>query len=175
MDVVREGFDCVLRVGPVADSGLVARPLGQMQMVNCASPGYLRAHGVPVSLTDLAQHQLVHYATTLGAPAGGFEYVDGAQDRSVLMAGAVTVSRAEAHTAACLAGLCLIQVPLLGVQGLLAQGRLVQVLDAWPAHPMPPTLLYAHRRNLSRRVRVVMDWLAGVLADHLAQQETPAG
>ena len=173
VDVVREGFDCVLRVGPVTDSGLVARPLGQMQMVNCASPGYLRAHGVPLTLQDLSQHRLVHYATTLGAPPSGFDHMDGALDRSLPMAGAVTVSSAEAYTAACLAGLGLIQVPLLGVQELLAQGRLVRVLDAWPARPMPLTLLYAHRRNLSKRVRVVMDWLAGVLADHLAQQESP--
>jgi DNA-binding transcriptional LysR family regulator len=161
VDVVREGFDCVLRVGPV----------GQMQMVNCASPGYLQAHGVPMTLADLAQHRLVHYATTLGAPAGGFEYTEGVLERSLSMAGAVTVSSAEAYTAACIAGLGLIQVPLLGVQELLAQGRLVRVLDAWPARPMPLTLLYAHRRNLSKRVRVVMDWLAGVLAEHLAQQE----
>ena len=67
VDLVREGFDCVLRAGQVVDTSLIARPLGAMRMVNCASPAYLQAHGTPQTLADLAAHRLVHYASTLGA------------------------------------------------------------------------------------------------------------
>lgn len=170
VDIVREGFDCVLRVGAVSEGGLVARPLGEMQMVNCASPAYLKQHGTPKSPADLARHQLVHYSPTLGAPPTGFETMDG--DLTVLhtMPGAVTVNSSEAYTAACLAGLGLIQVPLLGAKEQIDAGRLIRVLDDWPARPMPVTLLYAHRRNLSKRVRVVMDWLAQVMDGHLGHQ-----
>jgi len=170
VDLVREGFDCVLRAGPVLDGGLIARPLGALRMVNVASPAYLAAHGTPLTLAGLAQHQLVHYASTLGAKPTGFDYLDGAEARSQAMAGAVTVNNAEAYTAACLAGLGLIQVPVVGAQPLLQSGQLVEVLPQWVAPPMPLTLLYANRRNLSKRVRVVMDWLAAVVAEHLEQR-----
>lgn len=169
VDVVREGFDCVLRTGAVVDSSLVARPLGLARLVNCASPAYLRAHGTPRSLADLPGHRLVHFVNTLGARSAGFEaVVDGAPVLTP-MQGALTVNNAEAYMAGCLAGLGLIQVPHLGVVDLLARGDLVEVLPQLAAPPMPLTLMYANRRNLPRRVRTVMDWLAQVVAEHLAQ------
>ncbi|MFZ4285109.1 LysR substrate-binding domain-containing protein [Variovorax sp. HJSM1_2] len=178
VDLVREGFDCVLRAGPVLDAGLVARPLGLLRMVNVASPGYLAAHGTPLTLADLGSHQMVHYASTLGAKPTGFEYLEGEGEReearSLPMAGAVTVNNAEAYTAACLAGLGLIQVPVVGAQPLLRSGQLLEVLPDWVAPPMPLNLLYANRRNLSKRVRVVMDWLAAVVAQHLLQRGNTA-
>ena len=169
VDVVREGFDCVLRTGAVVDSSLVARPLGLVRLVNCASPAYLRAHGTPRSLADLPGHRLVHFVNTLGARSAGFEAeVDGALVLTP-MQGALTVNNAEAYMAGCLAGLGLIQVPHLGVVDLLARGDLIEVLPQLAAPPMPLTLMYANRRNLPRRVRTVMDWLAQVVAEHLAQ------
>ena len=169
VDVVREGFDCVLRTGAVVDSSLVARPLGLARLVNCASPAYLRAYGTPRSLADLPGHRLVHFVNTLGARSAGFEaVVDGALVLTP-MQGALTVNNAEAYMAGRLAGLGLIQVPHLGVVDLLARGDLVEVLPQLAAPPMPLTLMYANRRNLPRRVRTVMDWLAQVVAEHLAQ------
>ena len=169
VDVVREGFDCVLRTGAVVDSSLVARPLGLARLVNCASPAYLRTHGTPRSLANLPGHRLVHFVNTLGARSAGFEaVVDGALVLTP-MQGALTVNNAEAYMAGCLAGLGLIQVPHLGVVDLLARGDLVEVLPQLAAPPMPLTLMYANRRNLPRRVRTVMDWLAQVVAEHLAQ------
>ena len=169
VDVVREGFDCVLRAGPVNDPGLIARPVGHLRMINCASPAYLQTHGTPETLSDLATHELVHYVSTLGAKSGGFDYMEGDKDFALRMLGPVTVNNAEAYTAACLAGLGIIQVPAVGVQNLVSQGRLNAVLPAHVARPMPLTMLYANRRNLSKRVRVVMDWLAEVVGTHLAK------
>ena len=59
VDLVREGFDCVVRVGTLGDSALIARPLGQFRVANCASPTYLQRYGVPRTLEDLATHRLV--------------------------------------------------------------------------------------------------------------------
>ncbi len=174
VDVVREGFDCVLRTGAVVDSSLIARPLGLARLVNCVSPAYLRDHGAPRTLADLAGHRLVHFVNTLGARSTGFEaLVDGALV-STPMPGALTVNNAEAYMAGCLAGLGIIQVPRLGVVDLLARGELVEVLPQYAAPPMPLTLMYANRRNLPRRVRTVMDWLAEVVAAHLAEDGAPA-
>jgi DNA-binding transcriptional LysR family regulator len=138
-------------------------------MANCASPGYLARHGTPLSLDDLAQHRLVHFVSTLGAKSSGFEYTDGQDvDQALSMAGSVTVNNAEAYQAACLVGLGLIQAPRAGVRELLAQGQLVEVLPQYQARPMPLSLVYANRRNLSARVRVVMDWLCLVIGEYLA-------
>lgn len=166
VDLIREGFDCVLRAGAVVDPGLVGRTVAHMPMCNCASPAYLAQWGTPQTPADLEGHRLVHYVPTLGAKPDGFDYVDGTQTRTVPMAGALTVNNADAYQAACLAGLGIIQVPEAGVRELLAQGALCSFMPQYRPAPMPLTLLYAHRRNLPVRVRVVMDWLVAVVQAH---------
>lgn len=168
VDLVREGFDCVLRVGALGDSSLAARPLGWLRQLNLASPEYLRVHGVPQSLEDLAGHRLIHYASVLGQRSAGFEYVDAAgQACSLPMAGTLTVNNSEAYEAACLAGAGLVQVPVPGLSDLVAQGRLVEVLPQFQAPSLPVTLVYAHRRQLPQRVQVFMNWLSEVMRPHL--------
>jgi DNA-binding transcriptional LysR family regulator len=167
VDVVREGFDCVLRVGTLPDTRLVARPLGRFRIITCASPDYIRRHGMPQRIEDLGAHRLVHYTTVFGGKPDGWEYWDGAQYRMVPMAGAVTVNSVEAYESACLAGLGLIQAPQAGLRHLLEEGRLVEVLPQYHAEPMPVSLLYAHRRNLPQRVQVFMAWITETLRPHL--------
>jgi len=167
VDLVREGFDCVLRIGPLYDSSLIARPLGQLSIVNCASPSYLKTYGTPRTLDDLASHRLIHYVTTLGAKPEGWEYFDGSEYRSLAMPGVLTVNSVEAYEASCLAGLGLIQAPAVGVRDMVRQGLLVEVLPEFSAEPMPVSLLYAHRRNLSKRLQVFMAWIADVIAPYL--------
>jgi len=169
VDLVQEGFDCVLRVGALVDSELVARPLGFMRMRNIASPAYLRAHGTPRTLADLAHHRVVHYMPSLNAQGAGWDYVDAdGQPRSLAMRAHVTVNGTEAYQAAALAGLGLIQAPRLGSDALVASGRLVEVLPAFNAPAMPVSLMVPHRRQLPPRVQAVMAWLTQVLAPHLS-------
>ncbi len=168
VDPVHEGFDCVLRIGALAATELVARPLGEMAMCNLASPAYLAAHGTPRSLADLSQHRVVHYAGKLGLQGAGWEYQDGAQARVHPMASSVVVNGTDAYQAACLAGLGLIQAPLRGAQHLLDQGRLVAVLPQFTPPPMPVALLYPHRRQLPARVAACLDWISAVVTPHLA-------
>src|SRR5450830_1813533 len=149
VDLVREGFDCVLRVGPLEDSGLIARPLGQLSQSNCASPAYLATAGTPRRLDESGQ------------------------THTLAMPGSLSVNSTEAYQGACLAGLGLIQAPTAGLRGLLEQGLLVEVLPEFRAPPLPVSLLYPHRRQLARRVQVFMDWLAEVLRPYL--DEAPAG
>lgn len=168
VDLVREGFDCVLRVGRIGDTSLIARPLGAYRMVNVASPAYLKAMGRPRTPADLADHRLVHYVPNLGDRPDGFEYLDGdGQSRTLPMAGALTVNTTAAYLAAALAGLGIVQVPEPGVRAHLQARRLIEVLPRWRATPMPVTLVYAHRRHQPRRVQVFMDWLAALVAPRL--------
>lgn len=160
VDIVREGFDCVLRVGELTDASHVARRLGRLAMVNCASPAYLATYGTPRTPEDLAGHYLIHYVSVLGTRSEGFTYMHQGKILSRDMPAMVTVSNVDAYEAACLGGLGIIQAPLLGNKQLLESGQLVAVLEDYPPPPMEVSLLYAHRRYLPQRARVFMDWLA---------------
>jgi DNA-binding transcriptional LysR family regulator len=163
VDPIQEGFDCVLRVGAPRDPQLIVRPLGRLAFVNCASPDYLRRRGTPETLDDLSKHDLIHYVTTLGTKSMGFEYPDAGRYRYLPMSGPVVVDSSDAYNAACVAGMGLTQPPEIGVREQLARGQLVEVLPQYRPEPMPVSLLYAHRRNLPKRVRVFMDWMAETL------------
>jgi len=159
VDVVQEGFDCVIRVGNLSDSGLMARKIGEYKIVNCASPEYIKKYGNPKSIQDLNSHSLVHYAPVLGSKPFGFEYLDDGKYKNLKMKGIVTVNNSEAYQAACLSGLGIIQVPEVGVREAFKKKELIEILPKLKAEPMPVNILYPHRRNQSRRVKVFMDWV----------------
>ena len=164
VDLVREGYDCVVRVGSAGDSGLIARRIGELQLINCASPAYLKRHGTPRGLKELPRHFLVHWVGTLGEKPGGWEYEEDGEWKELPMRGLVTVNNAESYLAACLAGLGIIQVPNVLLDAELKARRIVEVLPRLRARPMPVNILYPHRRQLSRRVRVFIEWLEELLA-----------
>lgn len=163
VDVIREGFDCVVRVGTLKDSGLIARPLGKLSVINCASPDYLTRFGYPETLDDLASHAVVHYALNLGSRPQGFEYYDGESTRWVKTGGILTVNSTETYHASALAGLGIIQVPRVGARDALRAKKLLEILPQYRPSPMPVSLIYPHRRNLSRRVRLFMEWLTELM------------
>jgi DNA-binding transcriptional LysR family regulator len=167
VDVVREGFDLVLRVGALADSGLAVRRVGAFAMVNVASPAYVRKYGLPRSLDDLGRHYVVHYSPNL-TDEPSFEYRAGGRDRTVPMKSLVTVNGTDAYTAACLAGLGLIQAPRYGLGPRLKRGELVEVLPEFTCAPMPVSIVHAHGKGVPKRVRAVMAWLAQAVEAALA-------
>ncbi len=171
VDIVREGFDVVVRVGFLKDSSLMTRHVGYYPVVNCASAGYLEKHGTPTTVADLQNHRIVHYVSTLGNTPDGFDYVDeSGEEQSVPMTGALTVNNSQAYLAACLAGLGIIQVPLIGVKEHLERGDLIEILPGSRPAASPVSLLYPHRRHQSRRVRVFMEWIVELLLPHVTQQ-----
>ena len=162
VDVIREGFDCVVRVGALKDSGLIARPLGKLSVINCASPDYVTRFGYPETLEDLGSHAVIHYAATLGTRPQGFEFYNGTSTQWVKTGGVLTVNSTETYQAACIAGLGIIQVPRVGVRDALRTRKLIEGLPQYRAEPMPVSLIYPHRRNLSRRVHLFMEWLTAL-------------
>jgi DNA-binding transcriptional LysR family regulator len=167
VDVVREGFDCVLRIGTLTEPGLTAKRLGALSMINCASPAYLAKYGTPRSLADLEWHYLVHYSQSLGSEPPSFEYHDGTRYREQPMKSRITVNSADGFHAACLAGLGIIQVPRVGLRAVLAAGVFVDILPEHTCEPMPVSLVHSHGRNVPRRVRAVMNWVEETLVPEL--------
>lgn len=167
--IAREGIDLVLRVGSPGDDGLVGKRLGVLAMTNAASPDYLRRHGVPRSLADLARHVVVHYAGPDDGEVPSFEHVVGERVEEIPMRSVLAVSDSDAYYAACVAGLGIIQVPHAGSRASFASGVLVEVLPEHVARPMPISLLHAHGRSVPRRVRAVMTWLEERVLEWLAE------
>jgi DNA-binding transcriptional LysR family regulator len=167
VDLISEGFDCVLRIGTLPDSSLIAKPLGYFRTINCASPAYIKRFGMPKNLHELSDHRLVYYALNLGAKPEGFEYFDGETYRSFEMAGVLMVNNTDAYEAACAAGLGIIQAPDIGLLRMIDEGSLVELLPQLNAEPMPVSLIYANRKHLSKRVQVFMAWLQTILSPYL--------
>ena len=172
VDLVQEGFDCVLRLGPIRDETLIARPLGKLRTVNAASPAYLARFGVPRTLEDLQrqEHRTVHFSTVLGARPYGWEYPGGRQAsrRFQLPRCASRQQRADLPGRLALAGLGLIRRRRSWSVGrYLESGALVEILPDLHRRALDVSLVVAHRSNLSRRVRAFMTWIEGVLTPYL--------
>ncbi len=167
VDLVEDNIDCVLRVGPLSDSGLIARPIGKLPLINVASPAYRARYGTPKTPHELSRHWAVNYASPSSGRVENWEWVEGEALHSLSMRGRVTVNNAEAYIACCLAGLGLIQIPAYDVRPHLENGELIEVMPAYRAEPMPMTLLYPHRQHLSRRLQVFAEWLEALLRRQL--------
>jgi DNA-binding transcriptional LysR family regulator len=100
----------------------------------------------------------------LGARPYGWEYPDGDSYATLQLPGALHVNSAQTYEAAALAGLGLIQAPLLGIGRYLESGALVEIIPDFRRRPLAVSLVVAHRGNLSRRVRAFMKWIENVLA-----------
>lgn len=169
VDLIQEGMDCVLRVGGIVDDTLVARTLGDLRMVNAASPAYLARYGVPRTLADLTAqgHRMVHYTPTLGSRPLGWEYPTGQGYAVLALPGSLSVNNVQTYHGAGLAGLGLIQAGLSSIEPFLLSGELIEVLPALRPKSLPVSIVVAHRHNLSRRVRVFVEWLETILAPYL--------
>ncbi len=168
VDLVREGIDCVLRVGELHDSSMVGRRIAVLEEVTCASPAYAEQMGMPRTLDELDAHRMIGFISTASGNVLPLEFeVDGTL-RHMTLPTSITVTGAEMYVAAARLGLGLIQVPRYHVADDLTAGTLVEVLPAFPPSPTPVSLLYPHNRQLSPRVRVFIDWLSKAFATHNA-------
>jgi DNA-binding transcriptional LysR family regulator len=103
----------------------------------------------------------------LGARPSGWEYPDGDGYATLVLPGALHVNSAQTYDAAAVAGLGLIQAPLLGISQYLESGALVEILPDSRRRAISVSLVVAHRSNLSRRVRAFMKWIEDVLTPYL--------
>jgi DNA-binding transcriptional LysR family regulator len=164
VDLIREGVDCALRGGSALDDSLVARPLATLDQVTCASPEYLQRCGTPLCLEELKGHQMVEYFSNSTGKRYGLEFVVDDQLRLIDLPKHVSVNSSDGYLAACEAGYGLVQTPYYHVARQLKEGRLIEVLRSVPPPGMPLTALYPPHRQLSRRVRVFVDWMVELCA-----------
>jgi DNA-binding transcriptional LysR family regulator len=164
VDLIREGIDCVLRVGDLQDSDMIARRVAMLEEITCAAPSYIDRLGQPASVDDLDGHLMVGFHSSGTGALLPLEFVVDGTMREMTLRATVSVNGAESLVAAARLGLGLIQVPRYHVENDLKRGTLVAVLPDCPPSPTPVSLLYPRNRQLSPRVRVFIDWLTRAFA-----------
>ena len=164
VDLVREGVDCVIRAGELVDSDMVARRLGVVEEITCASPDYLARRGTPVSPERLEGHEMVGFVSSRTGRPLPLEFTVGGEVVHVALPTRVLMGSAETIAEAAKLGLGLVQAPRHRFVDDLASGTLVEVLPEHPPTPTPVYLLMPGSRQRSPRVRVFADWLIDVLA-----------
>lgn len=167
VDLLREGVDCVLRAGALGDSGMIGRQVGRLTQVTLASASYVREHGLPRTLADLQHgHVAVNWASPTTRRVEPMEFMVGRRRREVMLPSRLSVSGVDAYLGCCEAGLGIAQFPRYHVAEALAAGRMIELLPDMPPPPLPLTVLYPQQHHLPARLRVFVDWLAGLLAAH---------
>jgi len=162
VDLLKEGIDLALRATPsLEDSSLVARRIGTLQHVVCASAAYVQAHGVPQHPDELGSHRCVQFGLAAGHATWSFEREG--QARSVAIHAAYRVNSSLAIRDALRAGYGVGRIPVRYVQDDLADGSLVAFLQDWSMPAVPMYAVYPSRRYLQPKVRAFLGFVEEIL------------
>ncbi|MDH1210588.1 LysR substrate-binding domain-containing protein [Pseudomonas chengduensis] len=168
IDIIGENVDCVVRGGEITDQSLIARHVGDLQLGIYATPGYLQRAGTPTHPRELeaAGHHTVGFLWSRTGKALPYvmwrdeERIE-AQGRPLLI-----VDDGNAYLAAGLAGLGMLWLPHYMAKPHLASGELVRLFEDWQMKPMPMYLAFPPNRHVSAKLRVFIDWVVELMAEH---------
>ena len=166
VNLVEEGVDVAVRIAELPDSSLVARKLGSVPRVVCASPDYLERRGTPARPHELARHECIQF--TQLAPAREWSFVEDGREVRARIEGRFVSNNADAAIDAALHGLGLIMVLRYQVQQALADGRLVRVLESFQPEPAPVHAVYSSARLVPAKLRAFVEMLAQSIPARLA-------
>jgi DNA-binding transcriptional LysR family regulator len=158
IDLVREGVDIALRLGPLSDSPMKLRSLGQSQRLLVAAPDYLAARGRPVSPRDLSGHEGIRMSNIAGSDMLALQGPDGAR-HAVPFGGRLRVDHGLAAREAMVAGRGIAPAHRWLIDDLLAARRLEVILPGYALLPVPLSMLIAPERAAIARVRLLVDFL----------------
>lgn len=162
LDLIEHGIDLAVRIGPLPDTGMVARKIGQVRRVLVASPAYLAAHGTPRTPAELDQHDVIfnagHGTTT------EWRFRDGAREQVIKLNPRLSVNEIDAILMAVLAGRGIGRPLSYQVAEQLETGTLVRLLREYELAPLPVQLLVPSARHMPPRLRACFDFLAAHLA-----------
>lgn len=165
VNLIAENVDCVIRGGEISDQSLIARRIGEISFITCASPAYLDRYGEPQHPADLdGNHYVVGYFSAESGRRWPFTFVSG--DDSVEVPGRyiAAFNDGSSYVEAAVAGLGVIQAPIFMVRKHLDDGSLRRILADWTTEPMPLHVVYPPNRHLSAKLRIFVDWIAEIFA-----------
>lgn len=166
IDMLEEGIDVAIRIARLSDSSLIARSVGQIRQVVCASPDLLQRHGRPERPEVLSELPCVRFTGLSSAAVWGFN--DGGKPLVVNIDGPLTCNQVNASVQACIDGLGFGRFLCYQVMPAVHRGELKIVLQDFEPQPTPLSLVFLENRLLSTRVRTFVDWMAEALPESLA-------
>jgi DNA-binding transcriptional LysR family regulator len=159
-DLVAEGFDVAVRFGKPPSSSLVARKLLETRTVTVAAPSYLKKHGQPKSPKDLSVHQCLQVLNSqTGQPLANWQFQRGRSAITVKTSGRVLVTEVGTLVRACLDGIGIARIKVIGIQELLDQGKLVELFPSWLGEKFPLYALYPSRHLPPAKVHAFIDFV----------------
>lgn len=161
-DMIKEGIDCAIRGGPMHDASVVARNLGGVSWVTCASPEYLKKFGTPKHPDELREHRVIRFISARTGLPVPFTLRNGDHSVEVDPTGPLSVNEGNAQLAAGLAGLGIIHSLSFKLHAHVANGDLVPILPNWQAAPYPYSVVYPFNRHVNERLRLFVAWLGEV-------------
>jgi DNA-binding transcriptional LysR family regulator len=160
VDILTGGYDLAVRIGRLADSSLMARPLAPSTRILCCSPAYAELHGIPDSVEAIQDHPCICYGSASVAPYWQFASTErGGTAQQIVVRGRTHLNNGESMRDAAIAGLGLAVLPVFIAAPALRERRLIAVLPKTPPSPDTIYAVYPQTRYVSRAVRALIDML----------------
>jgi len=168
VDLIGDNVDCVIRGGEMTNQYLVARRVGDLQLQVCAAPSYLERAGTPLHPRDLenTQHHTVGFLSSGTGKVLSCTLHREGESIDVKSRHVLAVDDGNAYLAAGLAGLGVLWLPAYMSKVHVARGELIPLFEGWRLEPMPMYLAFPPNRNVSTKLRVFIDWVVELMAQH---------
>jgi DNA-binding transcriptional LysR family regulator len=168
VDLIGENVDCVVRGGEITDQSLMARRIGDLQLGVYAAPGYLRRAGTPLHPRELedSHHRIVGYLWARTGKALPYAMQRNGESLNIHGRYILAVDDGNAYLAAGLAGMGVLWLPDYMAREHLARGELVALFEDWQLESMPLYVAFPPNRHISLKLRVFIEWIAGLMAVH---------
>lgn len=163
VDLVDEGFDAVLRLGPIADTSLVARELSRHEQLACAAPSYLAARGTPETPAELTEHTCLGFTNASGLPYLDWVFSKDGVPHSIRIQSHLQVNDGRVLAQMAVAGGGIVLQPEAVLREHLDAGTLVPVLTGYDAPSRPMLLLFNGGRAPAPKLRAFIDHIAAAL------------
>jgi DNA-binding transcriptional LysR family regulator len=163
VDLLEKQFDLAIRLGHLPDSSLIARKLGEVETILCASPGYLQKNGTPQTPHVLGKHNCLVYSNAVAQNVWTFVDQRG-KEAAVRVSGRFLTNGADAICALALKDAGVALVPDYLVADDLTAGRLIRLLPEYTTQATPIYAVYPHSRYLSAKTRTFIDFFASRFA-----------
>jgi LysR family transcriptional regulator for bpeEF and oprC len=164
IDLIEESVDCAVRGGNLNDSTLIARRVGVMGFVTCASTAYLNRFGRPTHPSDLERHRCINFFSSKTGKLYAWDFNRDGERIEINPPGLISVNDSNAYLAAGMAGLGILQMGEGGIRPYIASGQFEVLLPDWTTDPLPVHVVYPQNRHLSAKVRVFVEWIAELFA-----------
>lgn len=162
-DLVEEGFEVAIRIGPLPSSGMIGRPLARYRMVICAAPEYLSRCGTPLTPDDLTHHNCLAFSSTRredGMSASTEWPLAGPNGLiAVAVVGRMRIDNTQALRRAALQGMGIVMLPLVLLEDDIAAGRLVRLMNDYEPPSREMHVVYAPDRRMSLKLRTFVDFV----------------